>query len=133
MHHHTASNSYSDIDFRVVLKDKANSASTGLIRIEEDAQNCEAFQVNRNLLLNEGPKAESIPELEILCDQVQCSHGATVGPIDKEMMFYLLSRGISYKEAVNIITLGFLEPTIQKFPKELGELTRELVALKTKG
>lgn len=133
MHQHKASNSYSDIDYKVVLKDKANSASTGLIRIEENAKNCEAFQVNRNLLLNEGPKAESIPELEILCDQVQCSHGATVGPIDKEMMFYLMSRGIELKEAVDIITMGFLEPTIEKFPKELGELTRELLTIKMKG
>ncbi len=132
-HHHKASNSYSDIDFKIVLKDKANSATTGLIRVEEDAQNCEAFQVNRNLLLNEGPKAESIPELEILCDQVQCSHGATVGPIDNELLFYLMSRGMDYKEAMNIITIGFLEPTIKKFPKELGELTRELLTIKMKG
>lgn len=133
MHHHKSSNSYSDIDFKVVLKDKADSASTGLIRIEENAQNCEAYQINRNLLLNEGPKAESIPELEILCDQVQCSHGATVGPIDKELLFYLTSRGVSYKEAINLITLGFFESTITKFPKELGELTRELLSAKMKG
>jgi len=133
VHHHKASNSYSDIDFKVVLKDKANSATTGLIRIEEDAQNCQAFQLNRNLLLNDGPKAESIPELEILCDQVQCSHGATVGPIDNNMMFYLMSRGIEKKEAVNIITRGFVEPTIQKLPEELGELTRNLIIEKMKG
>lgn len=133
MHHHKASNSYSDIDFKVVLKDKANSASTGLIRIEEDALNCEAYQVNRNLLLNEGPKAESIPELEILCDQVQCGHGATVGPIDQEMLFYLMSRGIDHNEAANIITLGFIEPTLQNFPDELGELTRELLTIKMNG
>ncbi len=133
MHHHTSSNSYSDIDFKVVLKDEANSASTGLIRIEEDALNCEAYQVNHNLLLNEGPKAESIPELEILCDQVQCGHGATVGPIDKDMLFYLMSRGVAYKEAADIITLGFIEPTIQKFPRELGELTRELITGKMMG
>ncbi len=133
LHHHKASNSYSDIDFKVVLKDKANSATTGLIRIEEDAQNCQAFQVNRNLLLNDGPKAESIPELEILCDQVQCSHGATVGPIDKDMLFYLMSRGVDYKEAASIITRGFVEPTIQKLPEELGELTRGLITEKMKG
>lgn len=133
MHHHRSSNSYSDIDFKVVLKDEANSATTGLIRIEEDAQNCEAYQVNRNLLLNEGAKAESIPELEILCDQVQCSHGATVGSIDKEMLFYLMNRGVTYEEAVDIITLGFVEPTIRKFPEELRELTRELITGKMKG
>lgn len=133
MHHHTASNGYSNIDFKVVLRDKANSATTGLIRIEEDAQNCQAYQVNRNLLLNEGTRAESIPELEILCDQVQCSHGATVGPIDREMLFYLMSRGVAYKEAMNIITMGFLEPTIRKFPAELNELTRELLTMKMKG
>jgi len=71
--------------------------------------------------------------LEILCDQGQCSHGATVGPIDQDMLFYLMSRGVDYKEAMNIITLGYLEPTIEKFPVELGELTRELLAIKMKG
>ncbi|MCK5125821.1 MAG: Fe-S cluster assembly protein SufD [candidate division Zixibacteria bacterium] len=133
VHHHTSSNSYSNIDFKTVLKDNANSASTGLIRVEEDALNCEAFQVNRNLLLNEGAKAESIPELEILCDQVQCSHGATISPIDKEMLFYLMSRGVAYKDAVNIITLGFIEPTIKNFPGELETLTRELITGKMEG
>jgi len=133
LHHHTASNSYSNIDFKTVLKDSANSANTGLIRVEEDAVNCEAYQVNRNLLLNEGAKAESIPELEILCDQVQCSHGATAGPIDKEMLFYLMSRGVSFEEAINIVTLGFVEPTVKKFPETLRDLTFDLISGKMKG
>jgi len=103
-HHHTSGESSSVLDFKVVLKDNAKSAYTGLIRIEKNAKNCEAYQENRNLLLNEGVNAESIPELEILTDQVRCSHGATMGPIDPEMIFFLKSRGISKSRAVRLIS-----------------------------
>ena len=127
LHHHKDDESISDIDFKVILKDKATSAYTGLIRINEDALNCEAFQMNRNLLLNRGPKAESIPELEILCDQVRCSHGATMGPIDPEMLFYLKSRGMSHDEAVKTVVSGFVEPTLGKLPAELGKMFRAMV------
>jgi len=133
LHHHKASNSYSHIDFKVVLKERANSAYTGLIKIEKDALNCEAYQENRNLLLNRGPKAETIPELEILTDQVRCSHGATVGPIDPEMVFYLTSRGYSKDEAVRAIVTGFVEPTLNKMPDELGATIREIVLDKLEG
>jgi Fe-S cluster assembly protein SufD len=131
-HHHKADESYSNIDLKVILKDKAVSAYTGLIKINENALNCEAYQENRNLLLNKGPKAESIPELEILCDQVRCSHGATMGPIDPEMLFYLESRGISHNEAVNTIVSGFVEPTINQMPTELRDMLREMVLTKLK-
>ncbi len=95
-HHHRQSESFSNLDFRVVLKDNSKSAYTGLIRIEKDTVNCEAYQENRNLLLDKGTKAESIPELEILTDQVRCTHGATMGPIDPDILFYLQSRGVSH-------------------------------------
>ena len=133
LHHHKASDSYSHIDFKVVLKEKANSAYTGLIKIEKDALNCEAYQENRNLLLNRGPRAETIPELEILTDQVRCSHGATVGPIDPEMVFYLTSRGFSKDEAVRAIVTGFVEPTLNKMPDDLGDTIREIVLDKLEG
>jgi Fe-S cluster assembly protein SufD len=129
-HHHKASDSYSNIDFKVVLKDKAYSAYTGLIKIEKEAVNCEAYQENRNLLLNKGPKAETIPELEILTDQVRCTHGATVGPIDPEMIFYLTSRGIDYNQAVRVIVSGFVEPTLGKMPQNLGDTIRDIVYAK---
>ncbi len=130
LHHHVSGDTYSNIDFKVVLKDKALSAYTGLIKIEEHTQNCEAFQENRNLLLNRGTRAESIPELEILNDQVKCSHGATVGPIDPEMVFYLRSRGFSYDDAVRAIVIGFIEPLFRQVPDDLRQMMHNLVEFK---
>jgi Fe-S cluster assembly protein SufD len=132
-HHHKSSESYSNIDIKVILKDKATSAYTGLIRIEKEAANCEAYQENRNLLLNKGTKAESIPELEILNDQVRCTHGATMGPIDPEMLFYLESRGFNKEEAIREIAAGYVEPTISQIPGELRNIMRDLVLTKLKG
>jgi len=133
LHHHQAGDSYSNIDFKVVLKDISDSAYTGLIKINEDALNCEAYQENRNLLLNKGPKAETIPELEILCDQVQCSHGATVGPIDPAMLFYLQSRGLSRNDAVRTVVSGFVEPTLSRLPEDLSGLLKETIISKLQG
>jgi len=127
MHHHKANESTSNINFKVILKDKATSSYTGLIRIEKETVNCEAYQENRNLLLNKGTRAESIPELEILADQVRCTHGATMGPIDPEMLFYLQSRGISPEDAVRVVVSGFVEPTISALPGDLQELMRNLI------
>lgn len=131
LHHHTASRTLSNIDFKVVLRDKARSAYTGLIRIEHDAKTCEAYQENRNLLLNKGTRAESIPELEILNEDVRCTHGATVGPIDPLLIFFLQSRGIRYDEAVRMVVTGFIEATLKILPADIkdrlvGFVTRRL-------
>jgi len=130
LHHHVADNSSSNIDFKVVLKDKAVSAYTGLIRIDEDRLNCEAYQENRNLLLNKDTKAESIPVLEILNDQVSCGHGATVGPLDPEMVFYLQARGFSQQEAVRTIVRGFIEPLLQIIPEDLRKMMQNMMEYK---
>lgn len=130
VHHHTHGETYSNLDVKVVLKDRAVSAYTGLIRIEEHADVSEAYQENRNLLLNENTQAESIPELEILTDQVSCSHGATVGPIDPEMIFYLKSRGFDTDEAVRAIVTGFVEPTFKEVPEDLRDTLRAAVVEK---
>jgi len=127
-HHHSAGETFSNIDFKVVLRDKANSAYTGLIRIENGARTCEAYQENRNLLLNRGAKAETIPELEILNEDVRCSHGATLGPIDPLSIFYLLSRGIEQPEAVRMIVSGFLTPTLNQVPDDLRDRIGGFVA-----
>jgi len=126
-HHHNAGDSFSDLDFKVILSDNSRTAYTGLIRIEKEAANCEAFQENRNLLLNKGTKAESIPELEILTDQVRCSHGATMGPIDPEMVFYLKSRGFSTNEAVRAIVGGFVESTLNNTPDDFKVIVNSIV------
>jgi Fe-S cluster assembly protein SufD len=121
VHDHRSGDSYSDLDFKVVLKDEARSVYTGLIRIEHDAANCEAYQENRNLLLSEGTRADTIPELEILTDEVRCSHGATIGPLDEQEIFYLTARGIHRDEAIRMVVNGFVEPTLREVPEDLRE------------
>lgn len=119
LHHHAAGQTTSNIDFKVALKDKALSAYTGLIRIDRHAKTCAAYQENRNLLLNPGTKAETIPELEILNEDVTCTHGATVGPIDPLQLFYLQSRGMRYEDAVRMIIAGYVSSTFGLLPEDL--------------
>jgi Fe-S cluster assembly protein SufD len=128
LHHHAASRTMSNIDFKVVLCDRAESAYTGLIRIEKGAKICEAYQENRNLLLNKGTIAETIPELEILNEDVKCTHGATIGPIDPMSVFYLTSRGIARDEAVRMIISGFVASTLKQIPEDLQERISNFVA-----
>ncbi|HOP08054.1 MAG TPA: Fe-S cluster assembly protein SufD [candidate division Zixibacteria bacterium] len=127
LHHHAVGETTSNIDFKVVVRDKANSAYTGLIRIDHSAKTCEAYQENRNLLLNRGAKAETIPELEILNEDVRCSHGATVGQIDPEAIFYLKARGIDQSTAVRIIVAGFVASTLDRLPGDLKDRITDYV------
>ena len=133
LHHHASGQTTSDIDFKVVLRDKAISAYTGLIRIEQEAANCEAYQENRNLLLGGGAKAETIPELEILNEEVMCSHGATVGPIDPEMLFYLTSRGYTPEDAVRTVVTGFVASTLKMVPADIRGGIRSVVTDRLEG
>lgn len=124
VHDHRAGHNLSNLDFKVVLKDHARSAYTGLIRIAPGSPESQAYQENRNLLLNDGARAESIPELEILTDEVKCSHGATVGTLDAQHIFYLMSRGMDRAEAIRLIVGGFIEPTLSRLDTDLGERLR---------
>lgn len=133
LHHHKAGQTTSNINFKVVLQDKAVSAYTGLIRIEQDAAGCEAYQENRNLLLAAGTRAETIPELEILNEQVSCTHGATVGPIDPEMVYYLTSRGIPVEEAVKTIVTGFISSTLKMVPADMRGGIRKFISDRLEG
>ena len=133
LHHHAHGSTSSNIDFKVVLKDRAQSAYTGLIRIENGARNCEAYQENHNLLLNPGTKAQTIPELEILNEDVSCSHGATLGSIDQESLFYLQARGIAKNEAVRMIVSGFVTTTLNRVPADLRERIGTFVAQRLEG
>ena len=127
LHHHASGSTTSNIDFKVALRDKATSAYTGLIRIDQSAKGCQAYQENRNLLLTAGAKAETIPELEILNEDVSCTHGATVGPIDPMQVFYLNCRGIDHATAVRMIVAGFLGKTLDLVPEELRQRVAELI------
>jgi len=124
---HRAPHTSSNLNFKVVLKDKARSAYTGLLRVAENAPFCEAYQENRNVLLSDKTRADSIPELEIMTDEVHCSHGATVGPLDPERLFYLMSRGIPREESIRIMVGGFLEPALSRIPGRLQGMTRRCV------
>lgn len=127
LHEHRHGDTFSDLDFKIVLRDRARSVYTGLIQIDQKARNCEAYQENRNLLLSEQARADTIPELEIMNDEVKCSHGATLGPVDEEMLYYLAARGIPREEGIRVIVSGFVEPTIQGMPEDLQERLREYV------
>src|SRR4030095_7410926 len=87
---HNAHDTRSNINFRVALKDAAASVYQGTIKVAKAAQKTNTYQQNKNLLLGGEARADSIPRLEILADDVKCSHGATVGPVDKEQLFYLM-------------------------------------------
>ncbi|MBK9302889.1 MAG: Fe-S cluster assembly protein SufD [bacterium] len=126
-HRHLAGRTWSNIDFKAVADAAARSSYTGLIRIEQDARGSEAYQENRNLLLSDRSRADSIPELEILNQDVSCSHGATVAPVDPEQVFYLQSRGLDPDEALRLVVRGFLEKTFGRLPGDLRERLEDLV------
>ncbi len=115
---HLAPNTTSDLLFKGALRDKSHSVWQGMIYVAPGAQKTDGYQANRNLVLSPQARADSIPGLEILADDVRCTHGATVGKIDQEQVFYLLSRGIPYREAERLIVEGFFEPIMQRIPFE---------------
>lgn len=115
---HHAPRTFSDLQFKAALQDESRMIYTGLIRIAQHAKQTNAYQSNHNLLLSRGAQAETIPMLEILADDVQCKHGASIGPIDDEQAFYLMSRGVAREAAERLIVMGFVESIIQQVPFE---------------
>ena len=113
---HLAPHTTSDLLFKGALKGSSHSVWQGMIYVAPGAQKTDGYQANRNLVLDPAARADSIPGLEILADDVRCTHGATVGKIDAEPMFYLLSRGIPEKEAQRLIVEGFFDPIMQRIP-----------------
>jgi Fe-S cluster assembly protein SufD len=113
---HVVGNTTSDLLFKGALRDEARSVYAGLIRIEPDATHSDAYQANRNLLLSRTAKAHSIPMLEILNNEVRCTHGATIAPVDPEHVFYLESRGIPGATAERMIVHGFFGEVLDRIP-----------------
>jgi Fe-S cluster assembly protein SufD len=113
---HMAVNTNSDLLFKGALKGKSRSVWQGMIYVAPGAQKTDGYQANRNLVLSKQARADSIPGLEILADDVRCSHGATVGKIDPDELFYLRSRGIPLLEAERLIVEGFFNPVMQRIP-----------------
>jgi Fe-S cluster assembly protein SufD len=111
---HIAPNTTSDFAFKGALRDRARAVWRGMIRVEQDAQKTNAYQENRNLLLSKTAHADSIPGLEILANDVRCTHGATLGQVDREQLFYLMARGLSRAEAERLIVRGFFQDVLDR-------------------
>jgi Fe-S cluster assembly protein SufD len=115
---HLAPHASSNLLFKGALNDTGRSVFRGLIRVHPKAQRTDAYQTNRNLILSDGARADSLPNLEIQADDVRCSHAATVGQLDEEEVFYLLSRGIPKAEAVRLVVFGFFGEVLEQLPLE---------------
>ena len=115
---HLVPHTTSDLLFKGVVKDKSRSVWQGMIYVAPGAQKTDGYQANRNLVLSETAHADSLPGLEILNDDVRCTHGATVGQVDQEHIFYLMSRGLPRAEAERLTVGGFFEPVLERIPSE---------------
>ena len=115
---HAAPDTTSDFAFKGALRDESSSVWRGMIRVEEKAQKTNAYQENRNLLLSKTAHADSIPGLEILANDVRCTHGATLGQVDREQLFYLMARGLSRQEAERLIVRGFFQDVLDRIELE---------------
>ncbi len=125
---HDAPNAVSDLLYKNALLDKSRTIFSGLIKVAEGAQQTDAYQTNRNLLLDPTAEANALPGLEILANDVKCSHGATTGNVDEEELFYMMSRGIPRRTAMQLMVFGFFEEVIEKIDSdELAENLRELI------
>ncbi len=115
---HMAPNTTSDFAFKGALRDSATTVWRGMIRVEPDAQRTNAYQENRNLLLSSKAHADSIPGLEILANDVRCTHGATLGQVDRDQLFYLMARGLPRSEAERLIVRGFFQDVLDRIELE---------------
>jgi Fe-S cluster assembly protein SufD len=115
---HAAPDTTSDFAFKGALRDSAATVWRGMIRVEEGAQKTNAYQENRNLLLSKTATANSIPGLEILANDVRCTHGATLSQVDREQLFYLMARGLPRAEAERLIVRGFFQDVLDRIDLE---------------
>ncbi len=128
---HEAPNTASDLLYKNSLDDTARTIFAGIIRVDRGANQTDAYQKVRNLLLSDEAEANSAPGLEIEANDVRCTHGATTGQIDEEELFYLMSRGISKKAAQKLIVHGFLQEAIDRLDQPaIAEKLAELVRAK---
>jgi Fe-S cluster assembly protein SufD len=112
---HAAEGCISDLAFRGILNDRSSSVWRGMIKVDPGAQQTDAFQECRNLLLTKRAHADAIPGLEILANDVRCTHAAAVAQIDPDQVFYLRSRGLSDETAKRLVIEGFLSELVERF------------------
>lgn len=115
---HRAPSTSSDLLYRGAVKDTARAVFAGLIRVDPGAQKTNAFQANRNLILSGGARSDSIPKLEIMANDLRCTHGSATSRLDEEQIFYLMSRGLSRKRAMFMIVEGFFADVFERIPVE---------------
>lgn len=113
---HVAAHCNSEETYRNIAADKSHAVFNGRIHIHEDAQKSNADMNNKNLLLSTGAEIDTKPELEIYADDVKCAHGATIGQLDEESLFYLVSRGIGRREANVLLTMAFINELVAQIP-----------------
>ncbi len=124
---HLAPHTTSDLLYKNALCDSCRTIFAGLIRVQPEAQHTDAYQKVRNLMLSDDAEADSMPGLEILADEVRCTHGATSGHVEEEELFYLLSRGIDARSAQELIVQGFLHEVLERLPE--ADVRPKLAAL----
>jgi Fe-S cluster assembly protein SufD len=122
---HAAPDTTSDLAFRGILADRSSAVWRGMIKVDPGAQRTDAFQESRNLLLSKRAHADAIPGLEILANDVRCTHAAAIAQIDREQLFYLRSHGLPETDANRLVIEGFLQALVERF--EAGAV-RERVA-----
>lgn len=126
--HHAVPDCHGDILFKGALRDVSRLGFEGVIKVDHGAQRTDSYLSMHTLFLSEGARANSVPSLEILADDVKCSHGATVGMVQEEQVFYLMSRGVDRITAEKLIVGGFFEPVIMEMPLEsVRQHLREVV------
>nr|WP_246462796.1 Fe-S cluster assembly protein SufD [Pelagicoccus albus] len=130
---HSAANAVSDLLFKNALIDDARTIFSGLIKVDPGAQQTDAYQTNRNLLLSNTAEANSLPGLEIDANDVKCSHGATTSQIEDDEIFYMLARGIPRAKAQELIVYGFFEEILERIEcPTVAENARQIIQAKFK-
>ena len=124
---HNSSNAESRTYYKGAVRDEAHTVFQGLIRVEDHAAKTDAFLENKNLLLNDGARSDSIPSLQINTNDVRCSHGSTTAKIDQNQVHYLRTRGFSRTEAERTLIQGYFEDVIDRTPEPMRDELRELV------
>jgi Fe-S cluster assembly protein SufD len=124
---HAAANTTSDLAFRGILNDRSSAVWRGMIKVDPGAQQTDAFQESRNLLVSKRAHADAIPGLEILANDVRCTHAAAIAQIDPDQVFYLRSRGLPKEAAERLVVEGFLAELVERF--EEGPTRDQLAAV----
>ena len=130
---HNFSETKSDLIVKGALVDQAKALSRSLIKIMPSASNSKGCEKQEAIILGSKAEADAIPHLEVENSNVKCSHSSTIGKIDNDKMFYLMSRGLKETEAINLVVQGFMEPVVKTLPLEYAVELNRLIQLEMTG